>query len=139
MKKLIAFFAFILIIVFIFGCITTINNRTLSKQLPENINIDIFVPSGIADEYRNTLAMTFDDGRIWRYSLNEKEIDLIKNDLGNGKWTRFVPDENNMFFRYTETDIPNGELYSYTPEDKHSLLFVFDSTNYEYYCFSVSI
>ena len=139
MKKLIAVFVFILIVIFTFGCITTINNRTLSKQLPENISIDIFIPSGIADEYRDALAMTFDDGRVWRYSLNEKEIDLIKNDLENSKWTQFTPDENNMFFRYTETDILNGELYAYTPESKRSLLFVFDLTNFEYYCFSVSI
>ena len=139
MKKLIVVFAFILIVIFTFGSITTINNRTLSKQLPENISIDIFIPAGIADEYRDALSMTFDDGRVWRYSLNEKEIDLIKNDLENSKWTQFTPDENNMFFRYTETDIPNGELYAYTPESKRSLLFVFDSTNFEYYCFSVSI
>lgn len=139
MKKLIAVFAFILIIFFTFGCIATINNRTLSKQLPENISIDIFIPSGLADEYRNTLAMTFDDGRVWLYSLSEEESELIKRESEIEKWTRFTPDEHNMFFRYTETDIPNGELYAYTPEDKRSLLFVFDSTNCEYYCFSVSI
>lgn len=142
MKKLLKVLIFIGVAILIFCCSTAVSNRVLTHQLAKMTcteRIDIFIPPGIADEYRNPMAMTFDDARVWKYSLNEKEISLIEKELEGGKWSPFTSDRHNMFFTHTETEIPDGELYAYTPSDKPSLLFVFDSVNNNYYCFSVSI
>lgn len=140
MKKALKIFVVILIAVAILYCGISINSRTFSKQFKDE-SFEIFIPSGVADKYKDTMVMSFDDGRLWIYSLNEKEITLMEKDLGNGKWTPFESGNHNWFFRVVDTEEPTGKAYEFTYDlgGGHRLLFVYDTENYCYYCISASV
>ncbi len=140
MKKALKIFIVILIIVSILSCGVSISNRTLSKQFKDE-SFEIFIPSGVANKYKDTMAMSFEDGRMWMYSLNEKEIALMEKDLNNGKWTIFEPDNHNLFFRIVDIEAPTGKLYAclYDIGAEHHMLFVYDTENCDYYCISISV
>lgn len=163
-RRLFHIFLLILIPVFLISGIVVIYQcccRTLSINIGE-ISECVYVPSGIADDYKNLLTFGIDEHTIWTYELNETETDLMEQNLNNGIWLEMTNediDENMYFF----ADL----LVSYWPENMsdnlyyclydfslkkfvsssdvvamlgwHRLLFIYDMENRVYYCVSKSI
>ncbi len=51
-------------------------------------NDSIFIPKGIADNYKDYLMFSFDDYRIWEYELNAGETAAVEKDINNGIWQK---------------------------------------------------
>jgi len=134
--------------------LVTADSRTLKSNI-EYERIEIFVPSGMANEYENLLAMTFDDHRIWKYNLNDKEAQKMNEDIERGLWKEFYDTElaqDGYFFPdgYFTKDL-SEELYYCMYNSKlegpiyhgalaeNRYLFLYDAGNQGYYCASKAI
>ncbi len=133
----------------------TVDNRTLKNTLAYFPDIEIFVPSGMANEYEDLVSCTFDDHRIWKYKLNSKEAEEMNEELKNSYWFEFsdyekqeagfyLPDE---YWRSAFSQEVYYCLYN-TVDDKfvslsipgvHRFLFIYDVPNQDYYCVSMTI
>ena len=85
----------------------TVDNRTLKNTLSYFTEIEIFAPSGMADEYESLLATTLDDHRIWKYKLNAEEAEQMSESLKTGLWKE-LPDNSEKDLKWY---LPDG----YTP------------------------
>lgn len=154
-KTLCAIFITLTLLVVIVAAYTTVDNRTLKNTLSHFPEIEIFVPSGMANEYEDLLAMTFDDHRIWKYNLNDKEAQKMNEDIERGLWKEFYDTElaeDGYFFPdgYFTKDL-SEELYYCMYNNKlegpiyhgalaaNRYLFFYDAGNQEYYCVSKAI
>lgn len=160
MKKKIVLLLLIipLIIIFLLISAALLNNHILSNNF-KNENIEIFIPSGIANKYRDAMVMSFDDLRTWTYSLNRKENEIISEEILSAPWKKLGKGfERNAKFYFTDDYWPENMsdslyycLYDlrlnefiYFDSDVaflgwHRLLFLYDADNYKYYCVSMSI
>lgn len=153
-KVLLGIFIALALLLAVVAVYTTVDSRTLKNSL-ERGNIEIFVPSGMANEYENLLAMTFDDHRIWKYKLSGKEAEKMTEELKNSYWLEFSAYEKDE----AEFYLPDGKWYEgfseevyyclYDTVDKGFVsfgasalprfLFVYDVLNLEYYCATVTV
>ena len=130
---------------------TTVDSRTL-KNTMKSYNIEVFVPSGMANEYEDLLAMTFDDHRIWKYRLTDTEAAQITENLKNGIWKK-LPDDAGKYLEWYLPDgcgpeTLDGEIYfcAYRAHRNEfdaidttappRFLFLYDAENQMYYCVS---
>ena len=145
----------LLVLVATVSAYTTVDNRTLKNSL-EYENIGIFIPSGMANEYKDLLTMTFDDHRIWKYDLNGKEAVQMTENLKNGIWKK-LPDNAKDLEWYLPygygPDKLNEEIYFclYQPDKKEydydisgpgmpsRIFFLYDAETQTYYCVSKAI
>ncbi len=153
-KALLGIFIALTVLIAAVAIYTTVDNRILRNTV-EHYNTEIFVPSGMADEYDDLLAMTFDDHRIWKYKLNSKEALKMTEELKKSCWLELSGNEKDEAKFY----LPDGKWYEdfseevyyclYDTVDKEFVsfgervlprfLFVYDSVNQEYYCVSVAV
>ncbi|MBQ7862692.1 MAG: hypothetical protein IJ349_10900 [Clostridia bacterium] len=135
---------------------TTVESRTL-KNTMKSYSIEVFVPSGMANEYEDLLAMTFDDHRIWKYRLTDTEAAQITENLKNGIWKKLPDDVGKELEWYLpdgySPEVSGGELYfcAYSTQDEKfdynlsgpemppRFLFLYDTENQIYYCVSKEI
>lgn len=133
---------------------TTVNSHTLKSNI-EYERIDIFVPSGMANEYEDLVPFTFDDHRIWKYKLSDKEAQKMNEDIETGLWREFYNRElaeDGYFFPegYFKKDLSEklyycmynskseGPFYDGALADNR-YLFLYDGVNQVYYCVSKAI
>lgn len=135
----------------------TVDNRTLKNTLSYFTEIEIFAPSGMADEYESLLATTLDDHRIWKYKLNAEEAEQMSESLKTGLWKE-LPDNSEKDLKWYLPDgytpeALGGELYfcAYSTQDEKfdynlsgpemppRFLFLYDTENQIYYCVSKEI
>ena len=77
---------------------------TFSNFIVDENVITVFYPEGVANGYKGiTVINPNEDHRIWKYKLNNKEIEKIDNDLSIGVW---------QMMSYEETKYTN-EVYSF--------------------------
>lgn len=154
-KTLCAIFIALAVLTVAVTAYTTVDNRTLKNTLSHFTEIDVFVPSGMANEYEDLVPMTFDDHRIWKYKLNKKEAAEMTEELKNSCWLEFsdaerakadfyIPDEKWRESFSEETyyclfDTLNDEFVSFGSWVMPRFLFVYDAVNQEYCCVSVTI
>lgn len=158
-KRLIALCIIILIVAGIFN-LFIIQPRILSKNFKE-INSLIFIPQGIADQYKDYMMFSFDDYRIWEYNLTEKETALLQAELDNGIWQTPTQEEfqeiTGQYFNFiydgntSEGLSENCEDFYYClynsvsdqfikpDEGWAQMLFLYDTVNNKYVCVFFSI
>ena len=64
-----------------------IQPRILSTNTKVNSD-SIYIPKGIANKYNDYLMLSFDDYRIWEYSLNTRETLAVEENINNGIWQK---------------------------------------------------
>ncbi|MBQ6600705.1 MAG: hypothetical protein IIX36_03580 [Clostridia bacterium] len=133
----------------------TVDNRTLKNTLSYFTEIEIFAPSGMADEYESLLSMTFDDHRIWKYKLKRKEAEKMAEEIKNSHWhefsdyekaeaefylpdTKWYDDFSDEVY-YCLYDTVNEEFVSFGEWAMPRFFFAYDAANREYYCVTVTI
>lgn len=145
------FIVFVVLVVLAGGFFvyTTVNNRIL-KNTMKSYNIEIFVPSGMANVYEDLLAMTFDDHRIWKYRLTDAEVAQITENLENGIWKKlsdnaekdlewYLPDSYNTLGKELYFCAYRAHLNEFDDIDTTTpprFLFLYDAENHIYYCVS---
>ena len=132
---------------------------TFSNFIVDENVITVFYPEGVANGYKGiTVISPNEDHRIWKYKLNNKEIEKIDNDLSIGVWQMMSYEET----KYTNEVYFNGFLFDYKESDEiyyclydldkgiynniniqdtllfgqENLLFVYNKITSEYYCVS---
>ena len=134
--------------------VATVNNRILENNLKHE-NIEIFIPTGMANRYKDLMKMSFDDQRIWEYHLNFEEIKQMKQELNKGVWKEFNNyAEKSAKVYFSDEHWPKNlsdelyfcmyssrldEIVYFSTPGFHRYLFLYDATNYVYYCVSKTI
>jgi hypothetical protein len=155
----------VLLILFVLVLIVSVSYsvscRTISKTL-NDVHEIIFVPDGMANNYKNLAVFSIDEHIIWKYKLSPDEKQQAEQDLKNAVWNKI--DEENIsdirdyftynFKTYLLDDISDNSyycLYDYSLKEFinieddtgmlgwHRALFVYDKGNGLYYCVSKSI
>lgn len=132
---------------------------TFSNFIVDESAITVFYPEGVANGYKGiTIISPNEDHRIWKYKLNNKEIEKINNDLSIDVWqmvsneeTKFIKEVyfNGFLFDYKESDeifyclndFDKGIYYNIDIHNtllycQENLLLVYNKTTSEYYCVS---
>ena len=156
MKKILrgVLVAFVALVVLVGGIFiySTVDSRTLENTI-KGYDIQIFIPSSMANEYNDLLAMTFDDHRIWKYELNAEEIAQLTGNLKNGLWQKlsgnavkelewYLPDSykalgEDVYFCAYRAYLNEFDDIGTTTHPQ--FLFLYDIENHIYYCVSKSI
>lgn len=133
--------------------------HTFSNFLTNEIKISVFYPDGIADKYKGiNVVSTNEEHRIWKFKLDNKEINEMNNDLLNGIWQTILSENLNYIyevyfekelFDYDESDEVYYCIYDLKSEKyktiythdtilfgQKNLLFVYNKTTSEFYCVS---
>lgn len=76
----------------------SLNNKNFSNKL-ENYDIEIFVPDGLADKYKNLNPLSFNSWEIYEYRLDNNEVEAIEKELDNGYWAKLESEDNEYFIR----------------------------------------
>lgn len=97
-KNIIIFFTILIIAISILMFLISLNNKNLSNKV-ENYDIEIFVPDGLADKYKNLTPLTFESWEIYEYKLNDNEIEAIEKELDNGYWAKLEGEDKEYFVR----------------------------------------
>lgn len=159
-KVLLSVCAVLILTAGIFISAVEINARILAK----NINtVNVCVPKGLADKYWDYMFYSFDDHRIWEYSLNAEEAAAVEAELNNGKWKKPTKEEydtiisvfftiypdsikpekmtDNVFYcLYNDLSGEFVEIKSEIPlRGAKSPLFVYDVTQKTYWCVAKEI
>ena len=153
-KTLCAIFIAMAILVSAVAVYTIVDNRTLKNTLSYFPEIDIFVPSGMANEYENLVSFTFDDHRIWKYKLNSKESEEMNEELKNSHWSEFTDNEKqeavlyfpgeHRFDSFSEEtyyclySTVDGKFVSFNGPGVPRFLFIYDVPDQEYCCVSLT-
>ena len=85
-KNIIVVFAVLIIIISVMLTLNSLNNRNFGNKI-ENYNIDVFVPDGLADKYKNLNPLSLESWEIYEYKLD------------NGYWSKLKKDDSEYFLR----------------------------------------
>ncbi len=135
--------------------------HTFSNFLADKNMLTTFYPEGIAYKHKIVMFNSNEDHRIWKFSLKNKETEIINGELSNGIWQPISDEElkyldevyfSGFLFEYKEhdeiycclydlekeryKDIDTGNTFLFGQE---KLLFVYNKTTEKYYCVSMSI
>lgn len=156
MKKI----AFLVLIPLLCIAVIIVINIISAGILSENVDIPantVYIPKGIADNYKDYAFGTFDTLEKWEYNLTDKEKAEIQNDLDNGVWKKADHISENLiedFFAFGPDDYRPEKLsdnlyyciYGYDDKafvDYHTsmkemgvshALFLYDYSENKYYC-----
>ncbi len=76
--------------------IICINTKDFNDGL-ENYNIEVFVPEGRADRYKELAPFSGICWEIYEYKLDGNEVEEIEKELDNGFWSK-IDGENKEYF-----------------------------------------
>lgn len=74
------------------------NTRDFGRRT-EGDDIEIFIPEGYADRYKELSLSTFQDWEIYEYRLDSEEIAEIEKELDNGFWAKIDGEDKEYFIR----------------------------------------
>ncbi len=74
------------------------NTKNFNDRL-ENCDIEVFVPEGNADKYKELATSLFQDWEIYEYRLTDEEIAEIEKEVDNGYWAKIDGDNKKYFVR----------------------------------------
>lgn len=97
-KKIIVVIVVLIIIISAVLSFISLNNRIFGNKI-ENFDIEVFVPDGLADKYKNLTPLTFESWEIYEYKLNDNEIQAIEKELDNGYWAKLEGKDKEYFLR----------------------------------------
>lgn len=160
-KKSLVLIIVLLILSFTGICINYFHNVNINNRLKQ-YDIEVFVPNGIADKYKNLNPFSLDSWEIYEYNLNSQEIESIEKTLSDEYWSKLEGEDKDYFVRdyfypkslnqvwqedfslsdevyvstYTETQKPYH--YSETSIFDNWYIFVYDKGSSSYYCIYVN-
>lgn len=74
------------------------NTRDFGRRT-EGDDIEIFIPEGYADRYKELSLSPFQDWEIYEYRLDSEEIAEIEKELDNGFWAKIDGEDKEYFIR----------------------------------------
>ena len=103
-------------ILFIFGCfcVFIMLSVTIFTMCVRSVRIvlatpPVYTPAGVANDYTDLMGVSIDEHKIWEYKLNDKEVEILNNEINNGYWNKATIEEyeeiKEMFFRYNLDNI----------------------------------
>ena len=154
----------------VFGCICIVITLLVSTLImcvhSVRFAIDnppVYTPSFVANKYTDYMGISIDVHQVWEYRLNDKEVEILNNELNNGYWikaTRAEYDEiKERFFSINRDNVAPEAITEniyyclYRPstnevfeilEDNvllgwHRFVFIYDFETEMYWCVSKSV
>lgn len=97
-KNIIIVFAVLIIVISVVLSLISLNNRNFGDKI-ENYDIEVFVPDGLADKYKNLTPLSLESWEIYEYKLDNEEIKAIEEELDNGYWSKLKKEDIEYFLR----------------------------------------
>ena len=97
-KNIIIVFAVLIIVISVVLTLISLSNKNFGNKI-ENYNIEVFVPDGLADKYKNLNPLSLESWEIYEYKLDNEEIKVIEEELDNGYWSKLKKDDSEYFLR----------------------------------------
>lgn len=154
----------------VFGCICIVITLLVSTLITcvhsVRFAIDnppVYTPSFVANKYTDYMGISIDVHQVWEYRLNDKEVEILNNEINNGYWikaTRAEYDEiKERFFSINRDNVAPEAMTEniyyclYRPstnevfeilEDNvllgwHRFVFIYDFETEMYWCVSKSV
>lgn len=157
-RKTAVIIAVIILLSVAFGTVY-MNTRDFGRRT-EGDDIEIFIPEGYADRYKELSLSPSQDWEIYEYRLDSEEIAEIEKELDNGFWAKIDGEDKEYFIRdffyashldgriwkkdfklsdevyvSSYSDYQKAFHYSETAISDNSAVFVYDKGNSVYYGF----
>ena len=97
-KNIIIAFTVLIIVISVVITLISLSNRNLGNKI-KNYGIEVFVPDGLADKYKDLIPLSLESWEIYEYKLNNEEIKAIEEELGNGYWSKIKKEDSEYFLR----------------------------------------
>lgn len=97
-KNIIVVFAVLIIILSVVLSSISLNRRNFGNKI-ENYDIEVFVPDGLADKYKNLTPLSLESWEIYEYKLDNEKIKAIEGELDNGYWSKLKKEDSEYFLR----------------------------------------
>lgn len=97
-KNIIVVFAVLIIILSVVLSSISLNRRNFGDKI-ENYDIEVFVPDGLADKYKNLTPLSLESWKIYEYKLDDEEIKVVEEELDNGYWSKLEQEDKYFFIR----------------------------------------
>lgn len=108
---------------FVFGIAFKISFGSVDSYITEQV--DIYVPDGIAKEFKQYLSIDIDE--YWIFCLNKEEQNEIQKDIETNNW-RLVNDTDVMIVEDHTTFDDYGDIYESINNHK-CYIYIFDCDN----------
>ena len=97
-KNIIIAFTVLIIVISVVITLISLSNRNLGNKI-KNYGIEVFVPDGLADKYKDLIPLSLESWEIYEYKLDNEEIKAIEKELDNGYWTELEKEDSEYFLR----------------------------------------
>lgn len=159
-KKILLIFGCFCIFIMLLFSIFTLCVRSVRFSID---SAPVYTPSGVANNYTDLMGISIDEYKIWEYKLNDKELEILNNEINNGYWNKATIEEyeeiKEMFFRYNLDNITPEEMTEniyyclYRPSTNevfnilegnvllswHRNIFIYDFETEMYWCVSKQV